>query len=574
MNSRLPWLDRIIGVIETAKPSDRFFLRLLFFVVIFCGLVYTINLNQKYLELFPSEGGELIEGIIGIPRFINPALAITKADQDTVALLYSGLMRIDEKGYLVPDLAENVTISEDGRIYNIKLKTNRKFHDGTPITTRDVAYTIELVKDPTLKSPQRGNWNDVSLESVGEYELNIILKEPYSPFIENFTLGIMPHHIWSKLPIEQLPFSQHNTEPIGSGPFKVAKVHRDTAGLISGYSLAPTKDGDNQPNLAGIALKFYSNEENLLAALTNNEITSTIYLPTKDLINLKSEDRRIQSEPLPRVFGIFFNQNRSSALRDKGARLALSQAIDREKIVSEILHGYGVPMKTPTITTGSLLESSGSSTSAQASSTSEEATNTLLKSGWKKNETGFWEKKINNSVEILSLTIKTSNTEIFSQTVNRVVDDWRKLGVDVQVEQYEQTGLVQSVIRTRDFDALLFGLDMNRTQDLYPFWHSSQKDDPGINVSQYTNVTADRLLEQIRNSQDREEQIKLLEEVSLLISDEVPAVFLFAPYINYVIDKSIMTATMPTLGRPSDRFMNVTLWYAKTESLWPIFHNN
>ncbi len=573
MNFRLYWLDRLLGVIETAKPSDRLLLRILFLGAIISGLYYTLTINQSFLRLFPAEGGALVEGIVGIPRFINPALSITRADQDTVALLYSGLMKIDQEGNLIGDLAEKIEVSEDGRVYHVTLNTNRKFHDGTPITTRDVIYTIELVKDPALKSPQRGNWNDVSIETINEYEMNIILKEAYSPFIENFTLGIMPHHIWSKLPIEQLPFSQHNTEPVGSGPFRIAKVHRDAAGLISGYSLEPTRSNGHEPNLAGVELKFYQNEELLDLALKNKEITSTIYLPTPAIEAITDEQLQIQSQPLPRVFAIFFNQNRSPALRDKGARLALSQVVDRDKLVTEVLGGYGVPMRSPIIAYNNLLESGSSSTNAQASTTIEEAQNTLLKSGWKKNEAGFWEKKIDNNLEILSLTIKTSNSEIFSKTVNVVVDDWRRLGVDVQVEQYEQTGLVQSVIRTRDFDALLFGQDMNRTQDLYPFWHSSQKDDPGLNVAQYTNVTADRLLEQIRNSQDKEEQNKLLIEVGTLITEESPAVFLFAPNINYVIDKSIITATMPTLGKPSDRFMNVSDWYAKTESLWPIFHN-
>jgi ABC-type transport system substrate-binding protein len=113
---------------------------------------------------------------------------------------------------------------------------------------------------------------------------------------------------------------------------------------------------------------------------------------------------------------------------------------------------------------------------------------------------------------------------------------------------------------------------MNRTEDLYPFWHSSQKDDPGLNVAQYTNISVDRLLEQIRNSQDKSERIEILKQVSELISAESPAVFLYAPSINYVVARSISVSPMQSLGRPADRFMNISDWYAKTENLWPIFH--
>lgn len=127
------------------------------------------------------------------------------------------------------------------------------------------------------------------------------------------------------------------------------------------------------------------------------------------------------------------------------------------------------------------------------------------------------------------------------------------------------------MIRTRDFQALLFGLDMNRTEDLYPFWHSSQKDDPGLNIAQYTNISVDRLLEKTRNSQDKAERQTLLLEASKAISEEVPAIFLFAPSISYVVDEDIITSKMHSLGKPSDRFMNVSNWYAKTEVVWPIF---
>ena len=149
--------------------------------------------------------------------------------------------------------------------------------------------------------------------------------------------------------------------------------------------------------------------------------------------------------------------------------------------------------------------------------------------------------------------------------------NWRKLGVEVQIEQYEQSGLVESVIRTRDFQALLFGLDINRTEDMYPFWHSSQKDDPGLNISQYTNITVDGLLEKVKTTKDEAERQKAITEINRIVSQEIPAIFLFAPNMTYVIDKNISVTPMKKLDKPSDRFMNITDWHANTESLWPIF---
>ncbi len=160
----------------------------------------------------------------------------------------------------------------------------------------------------------------------------------------------MPEHIWSTLPIEQLPFSQYNTEPIGSGPFMIAKVNRDNSGLISGYLLEPAKNTITKPNLSAIELKFYQNETLLTQAFINDEINSTVFLPSESIDSLDQSSVEIISRPLPRVFGIFFNQNRSAALRDKAARQALSRAVNRQALVTTVLGGYGVPTSKPIVT--------------------------------------------------------------------------------------------------------------------------------------------------------------------------------------------------------------------------------
>lgn len=574
--AKYSFMDRLLHMIEGKKPSDRLILRVLLFVTIASGIYYLININNSLVITTPTKGGSLVEGIVGIPRFVNPALAITRADQDVAAIIYSGLLKIDESGKLVPDLAESITTSEDGTEYTITLKKDRYFQDGHPITASDVVFTIELIRDPDLKSPLRGNWNDVTLQEVGEYELKVVLTEAYYPFIENFTVGIMPKHIWGNLPIEQLPFSNYNTEPIGSGPFMIAKVNRDASGLISGYILKPsTAQADVEANLSTVEFKFFQNESFLLEALENGEINSTVFLPSDTTAKLDSERFKIISLPLPRIFGIFINQNRSVALRDKAARSALNVAIDRKQIVDEVLGGYGVPTTKPIVTEHrALLLEDTVLEEEQSTSTPFSAEEILIRGGWKKNNNGLWEKKIDQATEILAVTIRTGNSDLFNKVANMVAEDWRKLGVEVQVEQYEQTGLVQSVIRSRDFQALLFGLDMNRLQDLYPFWHSSQKDDPGLNISQYTNVTVDRLLEKAKTTQDENEQQKILDEISEIITSETPAIFLFAPSLTYVIDKEIQNAQMTRLGRPSDRFMNITDWHARTDIVWPIFQQD
>ncbi|USN87778.1 MAG: hypothetical protein H6779_05270 [Candidatus Nomurabacteria bacterium] len=564
---RFSIVDRLLDLIERQRPSDRLILRILFFVIIGSGIFLLLTLNDKYSMSVPADGGEVIEGIVGIPRFVNPALALTRADQDTVALVYSGLLRSNSTGNLEPDLAESVTISDDGLIYHVILKKDNTFHDGKPLTARDVVFTFDLFKNPILRSPLQGVWSDVAIEEINEYELNIILKEAYAPFIENLTVGVMPYHIWGDLPIEQLPFSQYNTEPIGSGLFAIKDTKHNSSGLISSYELSPT----SKIALDKMELRFYPNENDLTEAFLNKEITNTVFLPTNVISELDPEAVQIISEPLPRIFGIFFNQNKSPALRDKAARQALNVAIDREQIVNEVLGGHGVPTNQPILISANKLESINTDSDNRPTSSIALASEILIKGGWTQSSVGLWEKEIDKSKETLSVTIRTSNTEIFDKTTAIVAENWRKLGVEVQIEQYEQTGLVKSVIRPRDFQALLFGLDMNRIQDLYPFWHSSQKDDPGLNITQYTNVTVDQLLEKSRVTKDDDERNKILSEISDIIVDELPAIFLFAPNVTYVVNKDIQITPINSFSKPTDRFTDIANWHTKSEKIWSIF---
>lgn len=145
-------MDKFLNIIESASPSDNLILRLILFVVVFSGIWTALSINNEHSVLSPTYGGSFTEGIIGTPRYINPVLAITRADQDVVALIYSGLLKISPEGQLVNDVAEEINVSEDGLTYNIGLRRDVKFHDDTPLTARDVVYTIGLIQDPDLKA--------------------------------------------------------------------------------------------------------------------------------------------------------------------------------------------------------------------------------------------------------------------------------------------------------------------------------------------------------------------------------------------------------------------------------------
>lgn len=555
--------DRFFAYLHRRSSFERLLMGLLLAVFVISSLIWVWQYGVAKQQVVPTAGGTLKEGIIGTPRFVNPVLAITRADQDMASLLYRSLYTVGADGALTYDLLDDLTVSEDGRVYTLTLKQDQYWHDGVAITAADVAYTIGLVQNPELKSPLRGNWNDVTVEPISDYELNLVLEEPYAPFVENLTLGILPRHLWEGLSTDEFPFSRYNTEPVGSGPFEIANVVRNSDGLIARYELQRFDGYEPTPNINQLHVHFLSDEAAVRDALEAGTITHTAALDHQSVAAV-ADRYQVYTKPLPRVFALYPNQNRSAVLRDSAARAALSQAIDREALVDTVLSGYGATTTTP-------LPAGFGPRATTSTSTPADVENILLAGGWEQTEDGGWEKSIDGANTPLAVSITTANGELFEVTAEFISQAWSEMGVDVSVALYEQTDLVQAVIRPRDYELLLFGTEIGRALDFYPFWHSSQREDPGLNIAQYANITTDAYLEDYRQSSDPAEKTVLLRNFVSEMRKENPAIFLFNPVFTYVTRSDTPLTIPDQLSRPSERFATVATWHVESESLWPIF---
>ncbi|MBU4536575.1 hypothetical protein KJ603_00870 [Patescibacteria group bacterium] len=302
--SKIEKLPIIINSFSTTEKVI-FYGFVIIFLLSFIFLYKTIN--DKFLVEIPMTGGSFNEGVIGSPRFINPILANSKADKDLSTLIYSGLLKATPDGKLVPDLAKSYEISEDGYVYTFKLKDNLKFHDGVKITTEDIEFTINSTKDDIIKSSKRANWDGVEIKRLNNQEIQFILPQPYSPFLENLTLGILPKHIWEGINSEEFAFSQFNIEPIGSGPYKIKKIRRNSSGILENYLLT-SFDGYalGEPYITELTIKFYNNEETLINAFNKNKVESINSISPDDIEKLNlHKDSEILSTPLPRIFGVY-----------------------------------------------------------------------------------------------------------------------------------------------------------------------------------------------------------------------------------------------------------------------------
>ncbi|MCL5781838.1 MAG: ABC transporter substrate-binding protein [Patescibacteria group bacterium] len=529
-----------------------------------------------FMAQVPTSGGTVREGVIGLPRTVNPVLAVTDVDKDIASLTYSGLLKY-QNGKLVPDIADSYSVSDDGLTYDFKLKPNVYFHDGIRLTADDIAFTVEKIQDANLKSPRRADWANISVKKISDDEIQFILKKPYSPFMSNTTVGILPKHIWGSVSDEQFIFSQYNLDPIGTGPYRVSSISRDSGGIPVQYILNVWKDYyAKKPYISSFVFSFFADEDKMLSALNAGTIDSAAAISPTAASRLEAntaEAYRIIHAPLPRVFGLFFNQNQATVLSDADIRKALNMTIDRNEIVSKIMYGYGTPINgplPPSLSTDDIVASSTNNLDAIAA-----AQAILAKDGWKINDAGILEKKNGKSASTtMSFSIYTADSPDLKETAELIKAYWRALGADVTIKVFESGDLYQNVIKPRKFDVLLFGEQIGKDGDLYAFWHSSQRNSPGLNVSMYVNSKIDDLLEDLRSSSDPVSREKDYNSLDSIIKSDLPAVFLYSPDFIYAIPKTLNGVDLGYITTTQDRWNSVGDWYIDTETVWKIFDRN
>ncbi|MFA7169876.1 MAG: peptide ABC transporter substrate-binding protein [Candidatus Paceibacterota bacterium] len=517
---------------------------------------------KYYLEntiTIAASGGEYTEAIVGQTRFINPILSQTNdTDADLTRLTFSSLLKTGQDGKLENDLTESYEISEDKLTYTFHIKQDVLWHDGVQLTADDITYTIKTIQNNNYYSPLITNWKGVRAEKVDDYTINFILKNTYSPFLNNLTFGILPQHLWEQISANEFPLSELNFQPVGSGPYKFDSFTKDKNGKILSIGLVANPDYyDHESYIDKITFKFYTSEEDAISAFNRKEVKGINYLSPSNLEKIvEIENKNVYRLSIPRYYAVFFNQTQSKALSDSTVRLALSYAIDKDKIIEDVLKGEGQKIETPI---PSQLLGYNPATKIYDFA-KEHAQNILTEAGWIDGDgDGIREK----GDEKLSFTLVATDWTDIAATATELQAMWKEIGAEVKIETTDN--IQEDYIKTRSYQAILFGEILNYDPDPFAFWHSSQKKDPGLNLSLYDNPDVDKILEEARKETDPNVRAQKYQEFQNLVVDSVPAIFLYSPNYIYLQDKSVKDINAQNIITPSDRFNNVEDWYIKTK---------
>lgn len=564
--------NKIKSTLNTFNPRQILFLFIILciFLISLLSLIYLIH--KKTLIHVPKYGGEIHEGIIGSPRFINPLLSLSQSDEDLTNLIYSGLLREDiATGEFINDLAEKYEVSLDGLSYTFTLKNNIYFHDGEPVTADDVIFTVDLTKDENLKSPKKIEWEGIHAEKIDNKTVKFTLKQPFSNFLASNTLGILPKHVWNKLPITYVNFSDYNISPIGSGPFKIESVEKKE-GIPSIFKLKSfDKFALGAPYIKYFYIHVYGNKEELLKALEKKEINQVAALEV-DAAN-KIQDLggiRLIKNSLPRIYAVFYNTGKQNEISSLVLRTALDKVIDKNSIISEVIYGFGksIDSSIPKLLFEEKKEENRTKTSLS------DILKDLTKTNFQSNADGQLEKilskdkkgKTTSTSSVYINLVTTSSIEEFKKTAEIVKTNWDTLGVNTDLKLYE-TGDLQNVIKERNYDALIYGIVIENDIDLFAFWHSSKRLQ-GLNLSSYVNTKIDKIIESLKNETDKEKKKELYQNFISEMRKDIPATFIYSPDFIYAVDRKLKTENMDYLKKPSDRFYSVYTWYTETEAIW------
>lgn len=534
----------------------------LVFVILF-QLVSTTPPELETVEV-PAAGGSFVEGVLGYSERINPILAPSMVpgnpvDQDLSALIFDGLTTLDESGQVSPALALEWNASQDGTVYEFRLREDVLWHDGAPFTAADVAFSVQAMQDPNFQGdPSLGElWRSVTVEQLDSHAVRFTLDEPFPSFLQYTSIGLLPAHLLGNVPAAELPSHAFSTKnPVGTGMFMVESLSPDRV------VLATNRDyWRSQPYIEGIEFWFYADWDGLLEDYEHDELSgfhpsklqdlpALVGMPTLNLYSAQSTGLGL----------VYLNLQRESLpfLQQQEVRQALLYALDRQSLVDQVMGGQGLVADSPILPTTWAYNS----TVRQYGYDPERAIGLLDASGWLDSNGDFIRDK--DGVE-LAFTLLTSDDETMVQLAEEIARHWRAVGVDAAIRSVSGDAAIDFV-RTRDFDAALVEVELTADPDPYPLWHSTQIE-AGQNFSGFASDEADQVMEEARLSADPEQRVELYQVFQQIFAEEVPSLLIYYPMYTYAVDEQVRDVQLSPLLHTSNRFRNIQAWYVQTEEV-------
>lgn len=520
---------------------------LLVAALIMLAATQSIWFRDTYSEDVFSSGGTYTEATIGDVSSLNPLFATTNSEKTLSRLMFATLATIDYSGHPGIGLAASILPSEGGKVWTVKLRDGLKWSDGAPLTNEDVLFTVDLIKNSSVNSIYDSNLANVKVAENENGEIVFTLPSVYADFISALNIPIVPKHELDDADPKTLIEDTFSNTPVTSGAFSLNALQSIANGNEKIYYLSANPNYyKGHTLLDSFAIHTYKDKDSVVNALNSGAVTATAELSGPDADRVVAGQFIKKNSSLNSGAYIFFNTT-SEIVKNKDLRSAIRQGIDLEKIRaaapdttaldyplldSQIdLSGYpGIPEQDP------------------------EAAKTTIAN--------------NLGDGVLGLEIATINAGYLPAVADKLAEELRELGFEVNVSKYEENQeFISNIISKRSYSILVYDIELGADPDLLPYYHSSQATASGLNLANYRNALVDDLLLGARDTLDETLRAKKYETFLQYWVNDVPAIGLYQSNLTYVYNRNVRTfSDNIRLVTELDRFTDITDWAAEKET--------
>ena len=509
-------------------------------------------------SLQPSTSAAAItfsEGLIGGVQRINPLFAHLNApDRDLASLIFEGLFAINDYGEVVPQLAEELVISNDGLEYVIRLRGDIQWQDGVPFSADDVEYTLSLLSAPEYAdfSNTAAFWRTVETQKLSADLLRFRLAQPFSSFPLLLTTGILPEHALRGTSARELASHPFNLSPIGTGPYQLARLRADADGRIDAAHLQLSPTHRQRPEAqAGylfrdLTFHLYVSESEAIAAYEAGAIDAIALEDPPELLLSLPQSRHFR-QALSQLGVLIFNWN-ERPFAERRVRQALALSLDLPHLAQKHFGATAVHADSPYILGSSVYQPN----SFWHTYDLEEAQTLLASAALAAAEDSDAEDVADRPA---SYRLLVENSAQLRGLAEDIAGQWRQVGIDFTVEAVDAFSLGR-LLESGDFDVAVISQDIGVDRDLFRFWHPAHQGNYG--AASHNEIA--ELIEIARAEIHAGRRALIHRQLQEVFAEQALAIPLYYPLLTYVARDRIEGLRLGFLTSPADRFRGIQHW--------------
>lgn len=496
--------------------------------------------GNSYAENVYTTGGTYTEATLGEVNSLNPLFATTSSEKILSKLLFATISNNDYSGHPGIGLAKSITASENGKIWTVKLKDDLKWSDGEPITNDDVIFTTQLIKDPAVNSIYDSNLSNVSVSVSEDGEIIFSLPTAYADFMSALNFPVVPKHILENANPKTLVEDNFSVLPVTSGAFSY-NAAQTSFGEERVYYLSSSPDYYKGKTMLGsFAVHTYNSRESIVQAVNSGAVTATAELSGADAEQINNDQFIQKNSSLNSGAFIFFNMSHENT-KQRDLRAAIRRGINLDSIRAQAPDTLA--LNYPLISAQISIKEYPTIPEYDAEAAKAEIA------------------ELSDGTPI-HLDIATVNSGYLPNVAEAVKNELAALGIEANVSTYEENqDFITNIISKRNYDILIYEIELGADPDLLPYYHSSQASAGGLNLSNYRDALTDDLLLGARDTLDEELRVKKYESFLELWVTNIPAIGLYRSNLTYFYNKNVRTFSNDAkLVTTLDRFVDVTSW--------------